>query len=48
MEGFEQAAKAKANALAKAEELLAEIRRSLPGWLRRPSWSRRRGRASAV
>jgi hypothetical protein len=41
MEDFEQAANAKAKALAKADELLAEIRRSWPGWLRRPKWTRR-------
>jgi hypothetical protein len=48
MEDFDQATDAKANALAKADELLAEIRRSLPGWVRRPSWARRRSKAPAA
>ncbi len=48
MEDFEQATNAKANALAKADELLGEIRRRWPGWLRRPEWPRRRPEAPAA
>jgi hypothetical protein len=48
MTDYEQAEAAKENALAKADELLAEIRRTAPGWLRWPKWLRRRGEARAT
>ena len=48
MEDYDASVKAKTDSLTMADDLLDEIRRTWPGWLRRPEWSRRRPKAPAA